>query len=111
MVNQSQQIQCNFKNKRQVFTENEKHKILAAVVKSFIETHKEVVLGENTTVSHTSEEDKLTREDQDFIEFSEQDDSEDESNKYIYENIIQKKCESDTDNEMENADDLETVDS
>ena len=68
-------------------------------------------MGENTTVSHTSEEDKLTREDQDFIEFSEQDDSEDESNKYIYENIIQKKCESDTDNEMENADDLETVDS
>ena len=91
MVNQSQQIQCNFKYKRQVFTENEKNKILAGAVKSFIEKHEEVVFGENTTVSHTSEEDKLTREDQDFTEFSEQDDSEDESNKYIYMKTLYKR--------------------
>ena len=79
---------------------------LAAAVKSFMETQKEAVFEENTTVSQTSEEDRMTEEDQDF---SEEDDSEDELNKHVYENITQKKCGSDTDEEMEHTDDLETV--
>ena len=41
--------------------------------------------------------------------FSEGDNSEDEWDKYVYENNTQKKCGSDTDDEMESNDDLETV--
>ena len=55
--------------------ESEKNEILVAAAKSFLETQREAVFEENTTVSQTSEEDKMTEEDQDF---SEEDDSEDE---------------------------------
>ena len=55
--------------------ESEKNEILVAAAKSFLETRREAVFEENTTVSQTSEEDKMTEEDQDF---SEEDDSEDE---------------------------------
>ena len=61
---------------------------------------------ENTTLSQTPEGKRMTR-DQDF---SEEEDSEDEWGKYVYENIIQKKCGSNIDDEMESADDLEIVD-
>ena len=54
----------------------------------------------------TSKEDGTTGEDQNF---SEEDNSEDEWGKYVYENITQKKCDSDTDDKMETTDDLETV--
>ena len=49
----------------------------------------------------------MTGEDQNF---SEEDDSEDEWDKYVYENFTQKKCDSDTNDEIETTDDLETVD-
>ena len=62
---------------------------------------------ENTTVSQTSVEDRMTGKDQNF---SEKDDSEDEWEKYVYENITQKRCGSDTDKEMETNDDLEIFD-
>ena len=61
---------------------------------------------ENTTLSQTPEEKRMTG-DQDF---SEEEDSQDEWGKYVYENIIQKKCGSNIDDEMESADDLEIVD-
>ena len=61
---------------------------------------------ENTTLSQTPEGKRMTR-DQDF---SEEEDSEDEWGKYVYENIIQKKCGSNIDDEMESTDDLEIVD-
>ena len=41
--------------------------------------------------------------------FSDEDDSEEKWGKYVYENITQNKCGSDTDDEMETTDDLETV--
>ena len=94
----------NIKINNKVFTENE---ILVAAVKSFTEKHREAVFEENTTVSQASEEDGMTGEDQNF---SVEDDSEDEWDKYVYENVTQKKCGSDTYNEMEATDDLETVD-
>ena len=72
-----------------------------------MEKRREVVFEENTTVSQTSEEDRITGEDQDF---SEEDDSEDEWDKHVYENITQKKCGSDKNDEMESTDNLETVD-
>ena len=72
-----------------------------------MEKCREAVFEENTTVSQTSEEDRMTSEDQDF---SEKDDSEDEWDKHLYENITQKKDDSDRDDEMESTDDLETVD-
>ena len=100
----------NIKINDEVFIESEKNKILVAAVESFIEKHKETVSDESTTVSLTSEENIMTREDEDCTEFSEEDDSEDEWDKYVYENITQKKCDNDTDDEIENADDLETVD-
>ena len=40
---------------------------------------------------------------------SEEDDSEDKRDKYVYEKITQKKCGSDTDDEMETTDDLEIL--
>ena len=43
-------------------------------------------------------------------DFSEEEDSQDEWGKYVYENIIQKKCGSNIDDEMESTDDLEIVD-
>ena len=49
---------------------------------------------------------KKTGEDQDF---SENHDSENKWNKHVYENIKQKKCDSDADDQMESSDDLETV--
>ena len=61
---------------------------------------------ENTTLSQTPEGKRMTG-DQDF---SEEEDSEDEWGKYVYENIIQKKCGSNIDDEMESTDDLEIVD-
>ena len=94
----------NIKINNKVFTENE---ILVAAVKSFMEKHREAVFEENKTVSQASEEDGMTAEDQNF---SVEDDSEDEWDKYVYENVTQKKCGSDTYNEMEATDDLETVD-
>ena len=57
----------NIKINDKVFTESEKNEILVAVVKSFKEKHKETVFEENTTVSQTSEEDRITGEDQDFL--------------------------------------------
>ena len=48
----------------------------------------------------------MSSEDQDF---SEEDDSEDEWDKHVYENITQKKCGSDRDDEMESTYDLKTV--
>ena len=42
--------------------------------------------------------------------FSEEDESEDEWDKHLYENITQKKCGSNADDEIENTDDLEAVD-
>ena len=71
-----------------------------------MEKHREAVFEENTTVSQTLEEDRMTSEDQDF---SEEDDSEDEWDKHVCENITQKRCVSDTDDEMESTDDLETI--
>ena len=82
----------NIKINDKVFTESEKNEILLAAVKSFMET---------------SEEDRITGEDQDF---SEEDDSEDEWDKHVYENITQIKCGSDTNDEIESTDDLETDD-
>ena len=96
----------NIKINDKVFTESEKNEILLAAVKSFMEKCSEVVFEKNTTVSQTSEEDRITGEDQDF---SEEDDSEDEWDKHVYENITQKKCGSDTNDEIESTDDLETV--
>ena len=61
-----------------------------------MEKHREAVFEENTTVSQTSEEDRMTCEDQDL---SEKNDIEDEWDKQVHENIIQKKCGSDTDDE------------
>ena len=86
--------------------QSEKNEVLVAAVKSFMETEREDVFEKNTTVSQNSEEDRMTKEDQDF---SEEDDSDDELNKHVYENITQKKCGSDTDEDMEHTDDLETV--
>ena len=85
--------------------ESEKNEILGSAIKSFMEKCREAVFEENTTVSQTSEEDRMTGEN-----FSEEDDSEDEWDKHVYESITQKKCSSDTDDEMECIDDLETVD-
>ena len=48
-----------------------------------MEKSREAVFEENTTVSQTWEEVRMTREDQDFSE----DDSEDECSKDVYENI------------------------
>ena len=70
-----------------------------------MEKRREAVFEENTTVSQISEEDRMTGD----RNFSEEDDSEDEWDKHVYENISQKKCGSDTDDEMETTDDLETV--
>ena len=42
--------------------------------------------------------------------FSEEDDSEDEWDKYVYENVTQKKCDSDANDEIETTDEIETVD-
>ena len=96
----------NIKINNKVFTENEKNEILVAAVKSFMEKHREAVFEENTTVSQASEEDGMTGDQN----FSVEDDSEDEWDKCVYENATQKKCGSDTYNEMETTDDLETVD-
>ena len=71
-----------------------------------MEKRREAIFEENTTVSQTSKEDGMTGKDQNL---SEEDDSEDEWDKYVYEKITQKKCGSDTDDEMETTDDLETV--
>ena len=62
---------------------------------------------ENTPVSQTSEEDRMTGEDQDFYE---EDDCEDKWDKHVYENITQKKFGSDIDDEMVSTDYPETVD-
>ena len=97
----------NIKINDKVFSESEENEILIAAVKSFMEKCREAAFEENTTVSQTSEEDRMTGEDQNF---SEEDDSEDEWDKHVYENITQKKCGSDTDDEMESTDDLEPVD-
>ena len=70
-----------------------------------MEKRREAVFEENTTVSQISEEDRMTGD----RNFSEEDDSEDEWDKHVYENISQKKCGSDTDDEMETTDDLETA--
>ena len=43
-------------------------------------------------------------------DFSEEHGSKYEWDKHVYENITQKKCSSDTDDDMESTDDLETVD-
>ena len=51
-----------------------------------MEKCREAVFEENTTVSQILEEDRMTKEDQDF---SEEDDSEDEWEKHLYENITQ----------------------
>ena len=88
-----------------VFTESEKNEVLVADVKHFMEKRREAVFEENTTVSQISEEDRMTGD----RNFSEEDDSEDEWDKHVYENISQKKCGSDTDDEMETTDDLETA--
>ena len=56
----------NIKINDKVFTESEKNEILLAAVKSFMEKRMEVVFEENTTVSQTSEEYRITGEDQDF---------------------------------------------
>ena len=65
----------NVKINDKVFTESEKNEILLAAVKSFMEKRREAVFEENTTVSQTSEEDRITGED---LDFSEEDDREDE---------------------------------
>ena len=96
----------NIKINDKILTESEKNEILVAAVKSFMEKRWEAVFEENTTLSQTSKEDGMTGEDQFFFE---EDDSEDEWDKYLYENITQKKCGSDTDDEMETTDDLEPV--
>ena len=96
----------NIKINDKILTESEKNEILVAKVKSFMEKRWEAVFEENTTVSQTSKEDGMTGEDQFFFE---EDDSEDEWDKYLYENITQKKCGSDADDEMETTDDLETI--
>ena len=49
----------------------------------------------------------MTSKDQHFLE---EDESEDEWDKHLYENITQKKCGSNADDEIENTDDLEAVD-
>ena len=95
----------NIKINDKVFTESEKNEILVADVKRFMEKCREAVFEENTTVSQISEEDRMTGDQN----FSEEDDSEDEWDKHVYENISQKKCGSDADNEMETTEDLETV--
>ena len=97
----------NIKINDKVYTESKKTEILVAAVEIFIEKRREAVFEENTTVSQTSEEDRMTREDQDF---SEEVDSEDEWDKYVYVDITKKKCGSDTVDEMESTDGLETVD-
>ena len=43
------------------FTETEKNEILVAAVKSIMKKRRETVFVENTTVSQTSEEDKMIR--------------------------------------------------
>lgn len=45
-------------------------KILVAAVKSSIEKRRETFFEESTTVSQTSEDDRMTRKDQDFSEES-----------------------------------------
>ena len=70
----------NIKISDKVFTKIGKNEILVAAVKSFMEKHREAVFEENTTVSQTSEEDKMTGEDQNF---SEENDSEDELDKHV----------------------------
>ena len=68
--------------------ESEKIEVLVAAVKSFMEKCKEAAFVENTTISQTSEEDRMPGEDQSF---SEEDDSENEWDKQLYENTPQKK--------------------
>ena len=70
-----------------MFTESEKNEILVAAVKSFMEKRRGAVFEENTIVSQISEEDRMAQEDQGF---SEEDESEDEWDKHVYENITQK---------------------
>ena len=52
----------------------------------------------------------MTNEDPNFTEFSQEYGSEYKYDEYVYENITQEKCDSDTDDEMESVDDLETAD-
>ena len=89
---------CTLKINDKVFTESEKNGILEKCRETFSE--------ESTTVSQTSEDDRVARNNQDF---SEEDDSENEWDKGVYENIMQKKCGSDTYDEMESTDDLESL--
>ena len=65
----------NIKINDKVLTESKKNEILVAAVKSFMEKCRKVVFEENTTVGQTSEEDRMTGEDQSV---SEEDHSEDE---------------------------------
>ena len=95
----------NIKINDKVFTNIENNEILVAAVKSIVEKCRETVFEENITVSQTSEEDKMTG-DQDF---SDKENIEEEWDKILYENITKKKCGSDTDDEMESTDDPETV--
>ena len=97
----------NIKIYDKAFTEKKKNEILVAAIKRFMEKRREAVFKKNTSVSQTSEEDRMTGEDQNF---SDKDDSEDEWDKHVYENIAQKKCGSDTNDKMESTDVLEIVD-
>ena len=65
----------NIKINDKVLTESKKNEILVAAVKSFTEKCRKAVFEENTTVGQTSEEDRMTGEDQSV---SEEDHSEDE---------------------------------
>ena len=49
-----------YQNNDKVFTESEKNKILVAAVKSFMEKRRDAAFEDSTTVSQTSEEDRLT---------------------------------------------------
>ena len=89
----------NIKINDKVFTESEKNKIIVAAVKSFMEKRREAVFEENTTVTQTSEKDKMTCEHQDL---SEEHDGEDDWVKHVRENITQKKRGSDADDETVN---------
>ena len=89
----------NIKINDKVFTESEKNKIIVAAVKSFMEKWREAVFEENTTVTQTSEEDRMTCEHQDL---SEEHDSKDDWVKHVRENITQKKRGSDADDETVN---------
>ena len=89
----------NIKINDKVFTESEKNKIIVAAVKSFMEKRREAVFEENTTVTQTSEEDRMTCEHQDL---SEEHDSEDDWVKHVRENVTQKKRGSDADDETVN---------